>query len=129
MSEENVELVRRGLADVNFFWSLLGEDVVWDLTGSPIVDLSPTYAGRDAVIAASRHYFGTWSEYRMEAEEFIDSGASVVVVLHEQGQGKGSGVPFDHRFAQVWTFRAGRIVRWEVFADKAAALEAAGLSE
>ena len=124
-----MELVRRGLSDVNFFWSLLDEDVVWDLTGAPIMDLAPVHSGREAVIEASSHYFGTWSDYRMEAEEFVDAGERVVAVLLEHGRGKGSGIPFDHRFAQVWTFRAGRIVRWEVFADKAAALDAAGLSD
>jgi ketosteroid isomerase-like protein len=129
MSEANVELVRRGLADVNFFWDLLDEDVVWDLTGTPVMDLSPTYEGREAVIAASRHYFGTWSDYQLQARELIDAGTRVVVVLREQGRGKGSGAPFDRLFAQLWTFRAGRIVRWEVFSDKAAAMEAAGLSE
>jgi len=82
------------------------------------------------VIAASRHYFGTWSDdYQLELEELIDGGASILVVLHEHGHGRGSGVPFSRRFTQVWTFQAGRIVRWEIFADRAAALEAAGLSE
>lgn len=125
-----MELVRRGLSDVDFFWSLLDEDVVWDLTGgTPVVDLSPTYEGRQSVIDASRHYFGTWSDYRLEAEELIDAGERIVVLLREQGQGKGSGAPFERQFAQVWTFKAGRVVRWEVFDDKVAALEAAGLGE
>lgn len=32
-------------------------------------------------------------------------------------------------WAQVWTFHRGRIIRWEVFPDKEAALEAVGLKE
>ncbi len=129
MSQENVELVRRGLDDLDFFWGLLDEYVVWDLSDYPIVDLAPVYAGRAAVIEASRHYFGTWTDFRMEAEELIDAGASVVLVVRDRGRGKGSGAPFDKRYAQVWTFRRGSIIRWEAFSSKAAALEAAGLSE
>jgi ketosteroid isomerase-like protein len=61
--------------------------------------------------------------------EFIDAGPSVVVVVHEHGRGKGSGIPVERQHFQLWTFRRGRIVRWEAFADKAQALEAAGLRE
>ena len=39
MSRENVELVRRGIQSVEAFWSLLDEDVVWDLGESPPPDL------------------------------------------------------------------------------------------
>jgi ketosteroid isomerase-like protein len=33
------------------------------------------------------------------------------------------------RFAQVWTFLDGLVARMEMYADRAEALEAAGLSE
>jgi ketosteroid isomerase-like protein len=129
MSQENVELVRLGLQNVEAFWAMLDEYVVWDLRDHPLLDLDGVYVGRDAVVKASRHYFGTWRDYRLDAEELIDAGSSVVVALRERGRGKGSGAPFDQRFAQVWTFSRGRIVRWEVFPDRARALEAVGLSE
>ena len=129
MSQENVELVRRGVDDVEAFWAMLDEYVVWDLRPAPVVDLDPVYIGRDAVIEGSRHYWGTWEEYRLDADEIIDAGASVVVVVHERMRGKGSGVPIDRHWAQIWTFHRGRIIRWETFTDKAEALKAAGLSE
>ena len=129
MSQENVELVRRGVQSVKAFWSLLDQDVVWDLRDYPVLDLDGVYVGRDAVVEASRHWWGTWTDYSLDAEEFVDAGASVVVVVHERGRGKASGVPFEQRFAQVWTFDRGRIVRWGLFPDKGAALEAVGLRE
>jgi len=129
MSRENVEMVRRGIESVETFWALLDEYVVWDLRPAPVVDLDPVYVGRDAVIEGSRHYWGTWEEYRLDAEEIIDAGASVVVVVHERMRGKGSGVPIDRHWAQIWTFYRGRIIRWEMFQDRDAALEAAGLRE
>jgi ketosteroid isomerase-like protein len=129
MSQKNVELVRRGVQDVEAFWALLDQYVVWDLRGRPYLDLDPVYFGREAVIEASRHYWGTWDEYRLDAEELIDAGPSVVALLRERGRGKGSGAPFDTRWAQVWTFHQGRIIRWALFPDENAALQAAGLSE
>jgi ketosteroid isomerase-like protein len=129
MSEENLELVRRGIESVEAFWALLDEDVVWDMREFPVLDLDGVYEGRDAVIEASRHYWGTWDDYRLDADELIDAGSSVVVAVREQGRGKSSGAPFDQRWAQVWTFAGGRLIRWELFPDKKAALEAAGLRE
>ena len=129
MSEENVELVRRGMSDVDHFWAMLDEYVVWDLRHWPMLDLDEVHVGRDAVINASRHYWGTWDEYRVDADEIIDAGQSVVVILRERGRGKGSGAPVEQLHPQIWTFREGRIVRWESFRSRAEALEAAGLSE
>ena len=129
MSQENVELVRRGLQSVDAFWEMLDEYVVFDARGYPGPDMSGVIVGRDAVIDGSRRYWGAWTDYRLHAEQLIDAGSSVVVVARERGRGKGSGVPVERRWAQVWTFSRGQIVRWELFADKAAALEAAGLRE
>jgi ketosteroid isomerase-like protein len=125
MSEENVEAVQRGVEDVEVFWDLLDEYVVWVLRDL-VPGLDPMYVGRDAVIQASRRWWGAWTDYSIEAEEIIDAGSGVVVVLREQGRGKGSGAPFDRRFAQVWTFQRGRVIRWEILRDKAAALAAVG---
>jgi ketosteroid isomerase-like protein len=128
MSEENIELVRRGLASTDAFWAMLDEFVVWDLRGWPSLDLDGVHFGRDAVIKASRHYWGTWDDYRVDPQELLDAGPSVVVILRESGRGKGSGAPFEREHPQLWTFRGDRIIRWESFPTKAEALEAAGLS-
>jgi ketosteroid isomerase-like protein len=131
MSQENVELVRRGIASADSFWALLDEDVVFDTRNYPGLDIygTPVVVGRKAVIDYTRPYWGTWDGYHLDAEELFDAGSSVVGVVRERGRGKGGGVPFDRRWAQVWTFSRGRIIRWEHFSDKAEALEAAGLRE
>ncbi len=81
------------------------------------------------MIEAVRHYWGTWDEYAIDPIEFIDVGQSVVITVRERGRGKTSGVPVERQQTQVWTFRNGRIVRWELFGERADALEAAGLPE
>lgn len=70
-----------------------------------------------------------WDERRFEAEEFIDAGDAVVVLLHEYRRGKGSGVELETRTAVVVEVRRGRVVRIQGYMDREAALEAAGLSE
>jgi ketosteroid isomerase-like protein len=128
MSERNVELVRRAVPNLDVFWGMLDEYVVWDVRAYPGVDLGPVHVGREDVIKSSRHYWGTFDDYRVEIEEIIDAGQSVVLVVREVGRGKGSGAPVERRQAQVWTFRDDRIIRWECFPTKADALEAVGVS-
>ncbi len=128
MSKENLELAQRGVESLDAFWSMLDEEVVWDLRAWPIPDLDAVTKGREAVIKASRHYWGTWDEYNVEAEEILDADPNVVVIIHEHGRGKSSGAPFAQTHPQVWTFRDGRIIRWASFSSRAEALEAAGLS-
>jgi ketosteroid isomerase-like protein len=130
MSEENLERVRRGVEDVKAFWSMLDEHVVWDLRRWPYtLDMAEVYVGRDAVIEASRRYWGTWADYSVEIEELIDAGPSVIIVSRERGKGRSSGVPVDRLNPQLWTFRGDRIIRWESFETRAEALLATGLTE
>jgi ketosteroid isomerase-like protein len=127
MSQENVELARRGMESPDAFWALLDEHVVGDTRDFPLPDFPAIGVGRDLVIEATRRYWGTWDEYRPDVEEFIDGGSSVVVVMHERGRGKGSGVPIERHWAHTLTFHRGRIIWWAWFPDKGAALEAIGL--
>ena len=53
----------------------------------------------------------------------------MIVVLHEQDRGRGSGVGLERNWAQVWTFRNGRIIRMEAFRTREEALDAVALSE
>ena len=68
-----------------------------------------------------------WEERRLEAEEFIDAGDDVVVLLHEYRRGRGSGVELELDTAVVVAVSGGRVVRLQGFMDRQAALEAAGL--
>ena len=131
MSRANVELARWAFtSDPTRFFSLLDEEIELDarrnaeLPGAVLAG-----RGREVVERFCREFWGTWAEYSANPEEFIDAGDHVVVEVRERGEGKGSGVPFERTHIQVWTLRNRRLVRWRLFADKAEALKAAGLSE
>jgi ketosteroid isomerase-like protein len=70
-----------------------------------------------------------WDQRRLEAEEFIDAGDDVVVLLHEYRRGRGSGVELETDTAVVVGVSGGRVVRVQGYMDRGVALEAAGLSE
>jgi uncharacterized protein len=74
-----------------------------------------------------RRWLSSWRDWRVIAEDFLTSGDTVVVMARYTGVGRGSGLPLDVEGAHVWTFRDGEAVRLEIFADRARALESAGL--
>jgi ketosteroid isomerase-like protein len=63
------------------------------------------------------------------AEEFIGAGERVLVTAHHRGRGLGSGIEVDARFYLLYTLRDGKVVRQDEYAERAEALEAAGLRE
>lgn len=128
MSEQDVELVRRIYrGGPKPFFDLLDDDVEVDTTAVRVIPDQPErIRGRDAVIEFYRHYWGTWDEYVLEPVEIVDAGGGRVVVGHyERGRGKGSGAPFERRWAVVWTLRAGRLARLQFFDTREDALAAA----
>jgi ketosteroid isomerase-like protein len=132
MSQENVELVRATYrAGPTGFFELLDGEVEVDASAVPAIPDHPEHIhGKDAVIDFYRRYWGTWDDYVLEPVEVIDAGEDQVVVRHyERGSGRGSGAPFERRWAVIWTLRAGKLTRLRFFNTREEALEAAGLSE
>jgi ketosteroid isomerase-like protein len=130
MSHENLEILRRALpdsapADVEALFAILDEDVEWDYVGAfPEV---VTYHGPQEV----RAFLGQWAEafddFGFEAEEAVDAGDRVAVLLHQWGRGKETGAQVESRTWQVFTFRGGKVVQCRGYATKGEAFEAAGL--
>jgi ketosteroid isomerase-like protein len=88
-----------------------------------------TYRGHEGVRQAFHHWLDGFDEYSFELERIIDYGDAVLVVAHEEGRGAASGVPVSVRSYQVFTIRAGKVVRYQGFADEASAREGAGLRQ
>ena len=75
------------------------------------------------------HWRRAWEQLEVTAEEFIDAGDQVVVTLHHRGRGRRSGIEIDARFYELYTLRDGKVLRADEYAERAEALEAAGLRE
>jgi hypothetical protein len=133
MSQENVELARRGFeafarggpeAVVESFHP----DVeLWLPSG--LVQAGGTYRGQAAVLAWMREWAEAWQEIEYKPEEFIEAGDSVIVGVLYAGRGKASGARAEGRFWYVFKVRSGRLWRWELYPERTQALEAVGLQE
>jgi ketosteroid isomerase-like protein len=130
MSQENVEIVRtmweaylRG--DFEKALSAFDPEVVWDGTNLPDGRIA---RGHQAILDHTARWSQMWESWTVELGQFVDAGDNVVVFIRECGRSK-SGIDVDERHAEVYTVRAGRIMRRRGFSDPRDALEAVGLRE
>jgi ketosteroid isomerase-like protein len=134
MSSDNVEALRRLYAEweEGNLWALrdiADPDIEWEwseglaaISGGPRI-----YHGLDEIGAATAEFLKAWRFYWMTAEEFVDAGDKVVVLMQAHARAAGAERVLEQRFAGVWTMRDGRALRVRYYEDRDEALEAAGL--
>jgi ketosteroid isomerase-like protein len=136
MSKENVEVVRRGFDAFNrggreaqASAAMLAPDVVWEVAVG-ISDFDGVYRGREAVRRFWRTFMAEFEDLHIEVEELVDCGERVFSTARAVGRGRHSGaVGVGLMVFAVFTVRDGLIVRYQLYADRDKALEAAGLRE
>jgi ketosteroid isomerase-like protein len=132
MSQENVEVVRRGYERFNRTGELDPDvwdaDAVFDNSNAIFADPG-VYRGFDRI----REFFiaqgEMWKSQRYEPEEFIPIGVDQVVVPQKIVSVGRDGVEVVARTANLFTLHAGKVTYWKNFQTKTEALEAAGLME
>ncbi len=131
MSHENIEIVRgifdgwsRG--DFSVGRDLFAADFEWQQHAEAV---EPGLRQGSGIPTALRNIFEVYEGFRVVPDRYLDNGDKVVVLAHNRGTARGSGIELDQAFAYVWTMRVGELARLEVYGDERAALEAAGLQE
>jgi ketosteroid isomerase-like protein len=133
MSEENVEIVRLAHerlneGDIDGLVALCDGDFELDMSAR--VMNPKTYHGHEGIRRFYREVREIWEEIRWEPLRFAAAADRVVVVMRDQGRGRGSGLEVTRRgTAWVWTIREQLAVSVHFYADQREALEAAGLRE
>ena len=141
MSEENVEVVRRALAQLAT--PIRAEEVERRLSDSalaeffdPKFELLPagqslmaldTYRGYEGMRRFFTDFLSIWEGVRFEPREFIDADDQVAAFYRVAG--RSHSVDVDATWSGLYTIRSEKIVRTQNFTNRDAALEAAGLSE
>jgi ketosteroid isomerase-like protein len=134
MAQENVELVRRIYSD-----GLYDRDpdrIVHEFATPDIEFINPpeavepgTRRRRAQVAQALRSSSELFDWRRHEVHELFELEDAVVAAVSFRACIRGSGAELVQEEAHTWTFRDGRIVRFEGGRDLSAALEAARVRE
>ena len=132
MSEENVNIVRRGYeafnrGDVDTVMGIMDPNIEWQ---EPDVEGLPdrgTHHGSEAVASnVFASVVESWDGFQASPEEFLDAGDRVVVLGRFQGTGKATGQTLEAPYAHVWTLREGKAVHFRNYMDTASFLRALG---
>jgi ketosteroid isomerase-like protein len=132
MSQENLDTIRRGYADLNrrdveaWLDAFHANAEMHDLAGGPE---APPRRGHEALRGWVETVDSLWADGRYEPQEFIDAGDFVVVAVRIRARRRNTGVNIDVSMFQVFEMCEGRIQRGTAYLDKAEALEAVGLAE
>ena len=108
--KSNIELLRQALAGrsgAEEFYAVLDESIEWDTTRAPG---GTTVHGRDAVRAYMPSWRHGWEYWSFDEEGFLEDGDRILTPA------------LGDRIA-AWTFRGGRVVRFEWYEDASEALE------
>jgi ketosteroid isomerase-like protein len=141
MSEENVELARRGLAAINETyrtgdlraWQRVVEEAFDPKVILEAADEAFTegewrgHAGAVSFVANQMEVLeGMW----IRPDEYIDAGKDcLIVAITFGGRARHTGIEVEMHPLHVFRMRQGKIVAWQVFLNREQALEAAGLSD
>jgi ketosteroid isomerase-like protein len=134
MSQENVEIVRRGNAAFNSgdyvaFAESLHPDIEFG-DRAHAADAPATLRGAQALLSLLSEWRESFDDFRAEIQEYIEAGDHVVCVTRWTGRGKASDAVVDISQVDVYELREGKIVRAMLaYPDKATALEAVGPRE
>ena len=141
MPQENVELWRSLIDDLlaadGSDWErwlarvpdALDPAIEWDASETPVPDLAGSYRGVEAVVQWWREWLAAWETTDFQYE-LVDAGDQVVLLVDQRMRGRSTGIEVaTGKYAQLATFKEGRMVHWKLYASQSNALEAAGLRE
>jgi len=141
MSRENVELVKalypepdtdivQLFQDDETFARMVGPLLTDDFQSVMVFPAETrTYAGPEGFRKIWLDWLAPWATYRSTIDELIDVGERVVLLLRDYGRRKDMETEIELIGASICTIRDRKIARWEDYADRADALEAAGLAQ
>jgi ketosteroid isomerase-like protein len=126
MSQQNVEVVRKGFTawergDLEGLLATFDDNVIT----RPII--GPERHGPEGVLEITADWIEGFEEFTMTAEEFIDGGDGIVVRVRQEAREASAGVPVQATFWFVYFLRDGKVFHFEMFRDRAQALETVGL--
>jgi ketosteroid isomerase-like protein len=131
MTGENIDIAR-GLMEAFFSRDVAGVFAALDpeieFRPPPEFPGSEVYHGYDGMWRAFGVWIGVGGSLEYDTPEYIDAGGQVLVATRQRGKAEVSGAEVQAEVFHLFTLHAGKVVRFDMFFERSAALAAAGLS-
>jgi uncharacterized protein len=125
MSQENVKVVQSmyeafARGDIPTVIGALDPQVEWWEAESFIYADGNPYVGPDAVLQGVFQRIGEeWDGFAVAPEEVLDAGDKVITHGYYSGTYKKNRQPLRAQFAHFFTFRDGKVVKFQQYTDTA----------
>jgi ketosteroid isomerase-like protein len=130
MSQENVEVVRRGFEA----FQRGGPDAMLELFSDDVITYraepdGATFDGKAGFRAAVADWTEDFSEWQILPQEFTDLGEGILVRVLQIAQGRSSGVRVEEDWWFLFELTDSKVSKLSFYSGHREALEAAGLPE
>jgi ketosteroid isomerase-like protein len=130
MSQENVEVVRRGFEA----FQRHGPDALLDLLSDDVTTYradpdGATFDGKAGFRDATADWTENFSEWQVLPQEFTDLGQRILVRVIQIAQGRSSGVRVEEDYWFLFELTGSKVSKLSFYSRQTEALEAAGLTE
>lgn len=125
-AEENTRLAQSayeafGRGDMAALAELMADDIEWVNPGDPDDDPNAgTFKGKEAVLGWFGGFASTLDFTTFEPREFIAQNDKVVSLVYAESTARATGRALVNHEAHVWTFRDGKVARFQIYQDTAA---------
>jgi ketosteroid isomerase-like protein len=132
MARDKLDLVREICAlwsggDLEATIQLIAQDAIWEPSGK-FIGSGATYRGHDGVRRFWDVFREPWEEISLEPVDATElDEARLLTRTRFRGAGRTSGVVTETELYVIWTVRDDELLRYQSYADRAAALQAAGV--
>jgi ketosteroid isomerase-like protein len=101
--------------DIEGATDLWADDFVWDGGNSTDLPGGGEHQGKEDALKVLQEVVGSWDEFKLSADEFLEEGDTVVVLGHtDVKKGDNSAeVPVVH----IWRFEGDQIKRLQILTD------------
>ena len=129
-AEENTSLAQAayqafGRGDMVALAEVMADDIEWVVPGDP--DENPdagTFKGKEAVLGWFGGLASSLDFTTFEPHDFIAQNDKVVSLVYAEATVRNTGRLVVNHEAHVWTFRDGKVARFQIYFDTAAAAAA-----
>ncbi len=127
---DNLEVLKKGYSDfsngdIGAATEPWPDDFVWEGANADELPGSGRHEGKEAALQALESAVGTWDSFRLEIDEIVGEGDTVVALGHTEAS-KGDNTvktPVVH----VWRFEDGTPKRLQILSDTHQMAKALGL--